>query len=283
MSVLQCWLSVQQVRLRNHATPVVDGDAAVLDVHNGLGEATAELARLGGWVPVRQRDVVLFASVVEGLHRADDGRSPGPERLNHPLLLQSLDDLRHVVDLLGDLELAPLPTDVQDRVPRHPRQDDIPDGRRDQLRLPILVDPEEELVHGAHLSDLVIEQPQVLRVALLNSIHLGQNCPTVVRSNFEGAESSRRSSGEVFVREQLDGLEALPEVRPDGTADDVEERPSGRPNTEIFIGCNQRWPQIQRVSVLLWNPVVIHLEQPLDALDKLFGIKARQDETFCRR
>lgn len=204
------------------------------------------------------------------------------------------------VRALQDRNVLPVLGELQDRVARHAGQDRTIERRRDQLACAALVLPHREGVHGADLGDVVLlaKEPEDLCEAVLGREHLRQDARRVVavidrervsrlttrsgsmRRNVPAelrVAGASRPGAHVFVRgKEVHGLEARRIVRSHGREDDVQQRRVRRADSERVLRADQRRADVERVSALARNPVLVDTQQRLEALDQLVAVKLLQ-------
>ena len=189
-----------------------------------LGDRTSGLR---GIVRI-ERNIDRLSVVQDSVDRsADSGRSRG-EALQQAVLLRGF---HHVVDgelALGDLELVPRASQLNDRLAGDSRKNQTVQRAGDELSLALLVDPEEEDVHRASLHDNSVgAHAQDLAVALLFPLVSGQNRRSVVGSQLVGSVTTRPGTHMVLICDQLDRLEAGGIVRTRRRANSVQHASLG--------------------------------------------------------
>jgi hypothetical protein len=73
----------------------------------------------------------------------------------------------NLVGLLGHLEFTDFPHELDNRVTGNSGQDCSIKGRSNQLVIALFILPEDEEVHSAHLSDVVMDKPESLITAMI--------------------------------------------------------------------------------------------------------------------
>jgi len=137
------------------------------------------------------RDVVVLTLVADAADRRHHSSSASTKGLKNTALIDGLGNLSHGVVALADLELLPATSKLDSAATSDTRKDHISHKRAgDELLLALLVDPEDEEVHGTHLSDLVVEQPENLVVTLLGSLSLRNKSDGVVATDLVAATAS---------------------------------------------------------------------------------------------
>ena len=182
---------------------------------------------------------------------------------------------------LGDLELVPLAGELDDGLTSNTGKNETVQRSGDELLLALLVDPQEEDVHGTSLhDDAVGTHSQQLAVALLLPLVGGQNGGGVVGAELVSAVTTRPSTDVFLIGDQLDGLEAGGVVGTGGRADGVHLAGLGRMHAEEGVGGNAGRTDVQRVALAGGNPVLVHLHQLLDGLQMHVHVQGRQTESL---
>lgn len=183
---------------------------------------------------------------------------------------------------LGDLELVPRASQLNNRLASDSRKNQTVQRAGDQLSLALLVDPEEEDVHRTSLHDNSVgAHAQDLAVALLFPLVSGQNRRSVVGSQLVGSVTTRPGTHMVLICDQLDRLEAGGVVRTRRRADSVQHASLGWMNAEEGIRGNARGTKVEGVTLSLRNPVLIDTDQLLDSLQmkiRINGLDVSSEE-----
>jgi len=224
------------------------------------------------------RDLVVLALVADAANRGNDSSGASAEGLKHTTLIDSLGDLSHGVIALTDLELLPATGKLDSAATSDTRENHIGHKRAsDELLLALLVDPEDEEVHGTDLSDLVVEEPENLVVALLSGLPLGDKGDGVVATDLVAATASGPGTAVLtLVAEQLDGLPASGVVGADRAEDDEDLGHPGEGDTDGGVGGDVGGADVEREALTLRDPVLIVEDELLDASKETLGINGRK-------
>mmetsp|Transcript_32427 Transcript_32427/g.77016 ORF Transcript_32427/g.77016 Transcript_32427/m.77016 type:complete len:362 (+) Transcript_32427:24-1109(+) len=263
-----------------HAPPA-EFSAAVVDVRQRLVDLSSERADLA---VSSARHLDVFALVPDELHRGDDSRRPRAEHLQQPALRGRLSHLRHCVCPLHHLAVPPLPCQLQDGVPRHSWEDRPVERGGDELLLALGRDPVREEVHRPDLRDYVFvaEEPQHLGVPSLLGETLGEHARRVVPPNLVPAHAPWPRALEAGLSQDLDGREAVLEVGPDRACDYEEQRALARVDAEDVVGAERRGPEVEREPLLVWHPILVHLDELLETGDHRVAVERRQRQPLAR-
>jgi len=239
---------------------------------------------LGDRTDTITRDMIVLALVADAANRGHDSSSASTEGLEHTALIDSLCNLSHGVVTLADLELLPAASKLDSAATSDTRKDHISHKRAgDELLLALLVDPEDEEVHGTHLSDLIVEEPENLVVTLLCSLSLRNKGDGVVATDLVAATATGPGTA-VFtlVAQKLHRLPAGGIIRTDRAQDDKDLGLLRKSNTNSRVSGDVGGTDVKREALTLWDPVLIKENKLLDASKKTLRVDGRKTHTLTR-
>eukprot|EP00128_Syssomonas_multiformis_P010700 Colp12_sorted_trinity150504_noHs@23157 len=258
------------------------GDLSVLDAEDGVVQAVGQLAR--ETARAAKGNAVVLLHVAHLLHGADDAGSASSEHLKQPAFRLSFDNVRHGEDALRDLKLIPLAAQGKNGVSCDTGKDGSVKRSCNKLLLTLFVDPEDEQVHGADLSNFVIlaKEPQNLVAALCSSLLLRENGGRIITATLCLTGTTGPGTAVLGIRKQLDRGEASSVVRAHRGADDIQKSAVGGTHAKGFLGGDHSGTDVERVTTLVRNPAFLNLEKLVNALQELLLVKGRQGQTSGR-
>ena len=207
---------------------------------------------------------------------ADDGSCTSAERLIYATFFNCLDHLLDLKLTNCHFEFLKLLHYFEETLTGDARQNSAVERWRDQLIFTILVLPEAEEVHGTHLGDIVVQQPEdLIAVVNLETIALGSQRGSVVTSNFLISEAIRPRSDHRGVAIELDGDEAARVVRSDWTQDDEGLCLGDAGEAQFVVHADRCWPDVERVLWLVRYPGFLNFDESSAALKHLISVESR--------
>jgi len=230
------------------------------------------------------RDLVVLALVADAADRRHHSGSTSTESLKNTALVDSLGNFSHGVVALTDLEFLPAASKLDSAATSDTRKNHIGDKRAsDELLLALLIDPEDEEVHGTDLSDLVVEEPENLVVALLGSLSLRDKSDGVVTTNLVATTASGPGTAVLtLVAQKLDWLPAGGIVGTDRAEDNKDLCLLGESNTNGRVGGDVSGADVKREALTLWDPILIVKDELLDASQETLRIDGGETHTLSR-
>jgi len=239
---------------------------------------------LGDRADAFTRDLVVLALVADAADRRHDSSSTSTESLKNTALVDGLGNLGHGVITLTDLEFTPAASKLDSAATSDTRKNHISDKRAgDELLLTLLVDPQDEEVHGTDLSDLVVEQPENLVVTLLSGLPLRDKSDGVVATNLVAATASGPGTAVLtLIAQQLDWLPASGIVWADRAEDDEDLGLLGKSHTDSRVSGDVSGTDVKGEALTLWDPILIVQDKLLDASKEALRVDCRQTDTLTR-
>lgn len=150
---------------------LADGQLPLRARHNSVLEVShhfkSTLGQLACTFVLLNRDLVRVSLMAKRLDRANDRGCACSKRLVDSLFLDCLYHFLNLEWLYRHLELFQFLEQSQQRLPCDSGKNSAIERRSNQLVFSLLVLPENEEVHGAHFSHVIMQQPQCLVCTVL--------------------------------------------------------------------------------------------------------------------